>query len=281
MIIFARLLQGFAQGGEFGAATATLLETGSAKGRGFRASWQLASQGAAALMGSGIAALLTYRLSGEQLLDWGWRVPFLIGTLIMPVGVYLRRHIVEEPPKQAKTVRSSAEPGLVRKWFLTVFAIMGMTVATYVLMYYIPTYSIQYLKMPAKLSMLVSICAAIVSLTLCPIWGALSDKMQRRKPLILVGRIALIVLLYPAFWLMNQFPSLPVMVGLIVLLMLFYTMGSAPAYALMPENFPKHVRAGYLASAYAVAVSVFGVRRNWLWRGLSRLRAIRWPPRGT
>ncbi|WP_031357808.1 MFS transporter [Caballeronia sordidicola] len=258
LIIFARLLQGFAQGGEFGAATATLLETGSAKGRGFRASWQLASQGAAALMGSGIAALLTYQLSGEQLLDWGWRVPFLIGTLIMPVGVYLRRHIVEEPPKQAKAARSSLEPGLVRKWFLTVFAIMGMTVATYVLMYYIPTYSIQYLKMPPKLSMLVSIFAAIVSLTLCPVWGALSDKMQRRKPLILVGRIVLIVLLYPAFWLMNQFPSLPVMVGLIVLLMLFYTMGSAPAYALMPENFPKHVRAGYLASAYAVAVSVFG-----------------------
>jgi MHS family proline/betaine transporter-like MFS transporter len=258
LIIFARLLQGFAQGGEFGAATATLLETGSAKGRGFRASWQLASQGAAALMGSGIAALLTYHLSSEQLLDWGWRVPFLIGTLIMPVGVYLRRHIVEEPPKQAKATKSSLEPALVRKWFLTVFAIMGMTVATYVLMYYIPTYSIQYLKMPAKLSMLVSICAAIVSLTLCPVSGALSDKMQRRKPLILVGRIVLIVLLYPAFWLMNQFPSLPVMVGLIVLLMLFYTMGSAPAYALMPENFPKHVRAGYLASAYAVAVSVFG-----------------------
>jgi MFS transporter, MHS family, proline/betaine transporter len=248
LIIFARLLQGFAQGGEFGAATATLLETGSAKGRGFRASWQLASQGAAALMGSGIAALLTYQLSGEQLLDWGWRVPFLIGTLIMPVGVYLRRHIVEEPPKQAKAARSSLEPGLVRKWFLTVFAIMGMTVATYVLMYYIPTYSIQYLKMPPKLSMLVSIF----------VWGALSDKMQRRKPLILAGRIVLIVLLYPAFWLMNQFPSLPVMVALIVLLMLFYTMGSAPAYALMPENFPKHVRAGYLASAYAVAVSVFG-----------------------
>ena len=111
LIIFARLLQGFAQGGEFGAATATLLETGSAKGRGFRASWQLASQGAAALMGSGIAALLTYQLSSEQLLDWGWRVPFLIGTLIMPVGVYLRRHIVEEPPKQAKAAGSSLEPG--------------------------------------------------------------------------------------------------------------------------------------------------------------------------
>jgi MHS family proline/betaine transporter-like MFS transporter len=258
LIVFARLLQGFAQGGEFGAATATLLETGTAKGRGFRASWQLASQGAAALLGSGMAALLNYQLTSAQLLDWGWRVPFLAGVLIMPVGVYLRRHIVEEPPVAGKTQRSSLEPVLVRKWFLTVFAIMGMTVATYVLMYYIPTYSIQYLKLPPKLSMLVSIGAAFVSLTLCPVWGALSDRMQRRKPLTVIGRVTLIVLLYPAFWLMNHFPALPVVFALIVLLMIFYTMGSAPAYALMPENFPKHVRAGYLASAYAVAVSVFG-----------------------
>lgn len=256
LIVIARLVQGFAQGGEFGAATATLLETGSAKGRGFRASWQLASQGAAALLGSGMAALLTYHLTGPQLLDWGWRVPFLAGTLIMPVGVYLRRHIVDDEP--VKTEHSRFEPALVRKWFLTVFAIMGMTVATYVLMYYIPTYSIQYLKMPPKLSMLVSIGAACVSLLMCPIWGALSDRMGRRKPLTVFGRVVLIALLYPAFWLMNQFPTLPVVTGLIVLLMFFYTMGSAPAYALMPENFPKHVRAGYLASAYAVAVSVFG-----------------------
>jgi hypothetical protein len=68
--------------------------------------------------------------------------------------------------------------------------------------------------------------------------------MQRRKPLIVTGRLVLIALLYPAFWLMNQFPALPVVLGLIVLLMFFYTMGSAPAYALLPENFPKHVRAG-------------------------------------
>ncbi|MCX4174749.1 MULTISPECIES: MFS transporter [Paraburkholderia] len=256
LIVIARLVQGFAQGGEFGAATATLLETGSAKGRGFRASWQLASQGAAALLGSGMAALLTYHLTGPELLDWGWRVPFLAGTLIMPVGVYLRRHIVDDEP--VKTEHSRFEPALVRKWFLTVFAIMGMTVATYVLMYYIPTYSIQYLKMPPKLSMLVSIGAACVSLLMCPIWGALSDRMGRRKPLTVFGRVVLIALLYPAFWLMNQVPTLPVVTGLIVLLMFFYTMGSAPAYALMPENFPKHVRAGYLASAYAVAVSVFG-----------------------
>ncbi|SAL79421.1 MFS transporter [Caballeronia telluris] len=258
LIVFARLLQGFAQGGEFGAATATLLETGMAESRALRASWQLASQGAAALLGSGMAALLNYYLSRAQMLDWGWRVPFVVRILIMPVGVYLRRHIVEEPPAARKSETAGLDRALVGKWFLTVFAIMGMTVATYVLIYYIPTYLIQYLKLPARLSMLVSIGAAFASLTLCPIWGALSDRMQRRKPLIVTGRLVLVALLYPAFWLMNQFPALPVVLGLIVLLMFFYTMGSAPAYALLPENFPKHVRAGYLGSAYAVAVSVFG-----------------------
>ncbi|RKE39628.1 MHS family proline/betaine transporter-like MFS transporter [Paraburkholderia sp. BL23I1N1] len=258
LVILARLLQGFAQGGEFGAATATLLETGSDSARGFRASWQLASQGAAALLGSGTAALLTYSLTDSQLLDWGWRVPFLIGTLIMPVGIYLRRHVVDEPHQAHAEKIAVFEPALVRKWFLVVFTIMGTTVATYVLTYYIPVYSTQYLKLPHKLSMLTSIGAAICSLALCPIWGALSDKLQRRKPLIVYGRLALIALLHPAFWLMNQFPILPVVVGMVIIMMFFYTMGSAPAYALMPENFPKHARAGYLGSAYAVAVASFG-----------------------
>ena len=257
-IVMARLLQGFAQGGEVGAATATMLETGSGKSRGFRASWQLASQGAAVLLGSGMAALLTYQLTDEQLHAWGWRVPFAFGMLIMPVGIYLRRHIGEEPKKAPEQAASALEPGMVRKWFLTVFSVMGMTVATYVLMYYIPTYSIQYLNLPAKLSILVSVSAAVVSLTMCPVWGAWTDRIGRRKPVILFGRIMLIALLYPAFWLMNHFPSLPVVMCLNVVLMLFYTMGSAPAFALMPENFPRHLRASYLASAYAVSVSVFG-----------------------
>lgn len=258
LVVAARLLQGFAQGGEFGAATATLLETGTDGARGFRASWQLASQGAASLLGSGTAALLTYSLSESQLLEWGWRVPFLIGTLIMPVGIYLRRHLVDEPQSAHTKKAIIFDAGLARKWFLVIFTVMGTTVATYVLVYYIPLYSTQYLKVPYKLSMLTSVGAAISSLVLCPLWGALSDKLQRRKPLIIVGRLALIVLLYPAFWLMNLVPTLPVVVSMVIVMMFFYTMGSAPAYALMPENFPKHARAGYMGSAYAVAVTVFG-----------------------
>lgn len=282
LIVAARLLQGFAQGGEFGAATATLLEMGGAKSRGFRASWQLASQGAAALLGSGLAASLGFLLSDDTMHSWGWRIPFLLGTLIAPVGIYLRRHIQEEPPKP-KTVAGRDDPkrGLyVRNWCLTIFSIMGMSVSTYVMMYYMPTYCIQYLGLPPKMSMLAGVAASTISLVMCPIYGAWSDKMGRRKPLTIIGRVGLIVLLYPAFWIMTHFPSLPVVLAALIVLMLCYTMGSAPAYALMPENFPKHLRAGYMSSAYAIAVSVFGgtaqLVAGWLIRVTGNKMAPAW-----
>ncbi|WP_439654805.1 MFS transporter [Trinickia terrae] len=280
LIVFARLVQGFAQGGEFGAATAMLLETGSDRSRGFRASWQLASQGGAALLGSGMAALLTNLLTEPQLHAWGWRVPFLMGMLIAPVGIYLRRHIVEEPPKaDAGGVRNWRALD-VRNWFLVVFAIMGMTVATYLLMYYLPTYCIQYLKLPARLSMLVGVGAALVSLVMCPLYGAWSDRMGRRKPLIVTGRVLLLVLIYPAFWMMTHFPALPAVMAMMLALMLCYTMGSGPAYALMPENFPKAIRAGFMSSAYAVSVSLFGGTAQlvaaWLIRVSGNVMAPAW-----
>ncbi len=259
LIVIARLVQGFAQGGEFGAATATLLEMGGTASRGFRASWQLANQGAAALLGSGLAASLGFLLSDETMHSWGWRIPFLLGVLIAPVGIYLRRHIREEA-SAAKAVATRDDPkrGLyVRNWFLTIVSIMGMSVSTYVvMMYYMPTYCIQYLHLPAKMSMLACVASSVISLVMCPIYGAMSDRMGRRKPLTIIGRVALIVL------------------------MLCYTMGSAPAYALMPENFPKHLRAGYMSSAYAIAVSVFGgtaqLVAGWLIRATGNKMAPAW-----
>lgn len=258
LIVLARLIQGFAQGGEFGAATATLLETGSDERRGFRASWQLASQGAAALLGAAVAAVLTFSLSADALAEWGWRIPFLLGTLIVPVGIYLRRHIVDEPPAAKPAGRRMFEARHVRNWLLTVFSIMGMSVSSYIMIYYLPTYSIQQLGLPERLSIMVALATSVISFVMCPIYGAWSDKLRKRKPLAMFGRLMLLLLLYPAFWAMTHFPTLPAVMSVMIVLMLFYTMGSAPAYALMPESFPRHIRASYMASAYAVAVSLFG-----------------------
>lgn len=280
LIVVARLVQGFAQGGEFGAATATLLEMGGAASRGFRASWQLATQGGAALLGSGLAASLSFLLPAATMHSWGWRIPFLAGTLIAPVGFYLRRHLREEPPAaRAHISRDDPKRGLyVRNWFLTIFSIMGMSVSQYVLVYYMPTYCIQYLGLPSRMSMLAGVAASTVSLVMCPVYGAWSDRMGRRKPLTITGRTILILLLYPGFWAMTHFPSLPVVLAMLIVLMLCYTMGSAPAYALMPENFPKHLRAGYLSSAYAISVAAFGGTAQLVAAWLIRLTGSKMAP---
>ena len=96
LILVARLLQGFSVGGEFGSAVTFLAEQ-TASRKGFVASWQWASTGITGLFASGFGIVLTTTLSPEQLVDWGWRVPFLFGILVGPVGLYIRRRLDETP----------------------------------------------------------------------------------------------------------------------------------------------------------------------------------------
>src|SRR6201987_4083691 len=97
LILLARLTQGFSVGGEFGSAVTFLAEQ-TASRKGFVASWQWASTGIPGPLASGFGILLTSLLSPEQLVDWGWRVPFLFGILVCPVGLYIRRRL-DEPPE--------------------------------------------------------------------------------------------------------------------------------------------------------------------------------------
>jgi MFS family permease len=95
LIVTARLLQGFATGGEYASATAFLVETAPANQRGLYGSWQLVGQMLAILGGVGMGALITHNLDQGQLEAWGWRLPFLVGLLIAPVGLWIRRYMDE------------------------------------------------------------------------------------------------------------------------------------------------------------------------------------------
>lgn len=262
LIVFARLVQGFSQGGEFGAATSTLLEQGNSARRGFRASWQLATQGGAALMGSGIAATLSAVLSKESLESWGWRVPFVIGLLIAPVGLYLRRRLADDPAGDAHGIQR----GVLRELFtdhlrtlvLLTLMVMGGTVSTYILTFYMPTYAIHTLGLPMSLSMLVGVTSGCVTLIACPLFGLLSDRIGSRKRPMLIGRGVLVLLLFPAFILIDRFPSLATIMPLTGLMLLFFAMGSASEFALMCESFPRHVRATGISISYALSVCIFG-----------------------
>ena len=95
IIVLARLLQGFTTGGEFASATSFLIESAPAHRRGFYGSWQMVGQGLAVLFGVLLGALLTRNFAPEALDSWGWRVPFLLGLIIGPVGLFIRRHLQE------------------------------------------------------------------------------------------------------------------------------------------------------------------------------------------
>ena len=111
LVIVARLVQGFSAGGEFGSSTAFLVEHMPGK-RGFVASWQFASQGISSLLGAGFGLLLTSTLTEPELQSWGWRIPFLFGVLIGPIGLYIRNNIEDatarpRPSTMRRRARSS------------------------------------------------------------------------------------------------------------------------------------------------------------------------------
>jgi MHS family proline/betaine transporter-like MFS transporter len=190
-------------------------------------------------------------------------MPFVLGVLIAPVGLYLRRRLTDDTPGAhhhglQRGVLHELFTQHLRTLLLITLAVMGGTVSTYVLTFYMPTYAIHTLGLPMSLSMLVGVASGLVVLIMCPLFGLLSDRLRSRKLPILFGRGVLVLLLFPAFMLMNRFPTIAAIMPLTALMLVFYSMGSASEFALMCESFPRHVRATGISIAYAVSVCVFG-----------------------
>lgn len=159
LIVLARCIQGFSAGGEFGAATAFLAEQHPER-RGFFASWQFASQGLTTVLATAFGAVLAGALSVEQLDSWGWRIPFLFGLLIGPVGYYLRSHVEETAEFRSTHVRRAPlrEAFLEGKKRLLISfgAVVLCTVAMYTILF-LPTYAVRQLGLPASGSFLATL----------------------------------------------------------------------------------------------------------------------------
>jgi len=92
LLLAGRILQGFSAGGEIGSATAFLVEHAPSPRRGRYTAWLQASMGMSNMLGALVAFAVTTRLSAAEVTGWGWRIPFLFGLSIVPVGFYLREH---------------------------------------------------------------------------------------------------------------------------------------------------------------------------------------------
>ena len=186
--MLARLLQGMATGGEFASATAFLVESAPSGRRGFYGSLQMVGQSIAALAGAAAGMLITQGLTPEQVDSWGWRVPFLFGLLIGPVGLYIRRHLSETEAfieASASQVERVGLLGLWRDHSRSVLACFGLvvsgTIMYYVVLIYMPTYAKTQLHIPLADAFVAQV-AGLICLTLAiPLFGHLSDRIGQRN----------------------------------------------------------------------------------------------------
>jgi MHS family proline/betaine transporter-like MFS transporter len=264
LIIVARMLQGFSTGGEFGAATAFMVEHAEPSRRGYFASWQLATQGLATVLAAGVSALLSSLLSDAQLGEWGWRVAFAVGLLIGPVGFYIRSQIDETPDFQKAAARDEIKTPLHdvlikgrTSLLLAIGVISGATAFNYVHKLYMPTYALKQLGIAATSSYLGALVTGATLMVMAPVFGGLSDRYGRFRVLTL----ALLVTglsSYPMFVWLNHFPSVTtlLMVQAMVGVLIAACLGPIPA--MLADIFPTSIRGTGLALSYNFSVTLFG-----------------------
>jgi MHS family proline/betaine transporter-like MFS transporter len=260
LLVVARLLQGFSAGGEWGSSTAFIVEWAPKGERGFYGSFQQTSVVAGILLGSGIAALLNTFMTPADMESWGWRIPFLLGGIIGPVGMYMRRTIDETPAYQRAVAEPAAAPDPTSPWVLAGRAFgftIVWTVCFYVLLNYMPTYTQKYLKLSASAALWSNTIGLLVLVIAIPLMGRLSDRIGR-KPLLLGCCAAFIVLPYPIFGFLASGASYGSLIAAQILFAILISMFSGPGPAAISEIFPTRTRSLWMTSGYALAVAIFG-----------------------
>ena len=264
LIVIARLLQGVATGGEFASATSFLVESAPAGKRGFYGSLQMVGQSMAALAGAGAGMLITQGLTPEQVDGWGWRLPFIFGLLIGPVGLYIRRHLNETEAFIEASAQQVERVGLRQLWrehTQSVMACFGLVVAGtimyYVVLIYMPTYAKTQLQIPLGEAFIAQVAGLICLTLITPVFGMLSDRIGRR-PVLMSAMLCYLILPYPLLvWLLSE-PSLARLAVMQVVLCSTVAMSFGPVSTALAEQFPVHMRSTGLALAYNFAVMLFG-----------------------
>jgi MFS family permease len=259
ILIVCRVVQGFGLGGEVGPSSVFLVEAAPPAKRAFYASWQLASQGIAVLAAGAIGVGLSLALTKQQLGDWGWRVPFVLCLALIPLAMYLRRAMpetLEAGARHAVRVGRDRLRAHARLITLAVLVVLGGTVSTYV-GNYMTTYAIQTLKLPSTLSLAATVVGGLATTVFALLGGWLADRVGRRQ-VMLIPRIVLALVTWPAFLLLSSAPNAATLFLAVVVLSGLTGMSGGASLVIIPELLPKAVRATGLSIAYALGVSIFG-----------------------
>lgn len=263
MVLAGRLLQGFSAGVELGSTSVYLAEIAKPYNKGFIVSFQSASQQIAVMVAAALGVGLASLISAQDMAAWGWRIPLLIGCLIVPVLFFLRRHLQEteafatqhSPPKLKEILTT-----IQQEWRVIVtglFIVLMTTTSFYIITAYTPSFGSAVLHLSAHVSLVVTLCVGLSNFVLVPVFGALSDKIGR-KPL-LTGATALAILTaYPTMhWLVSA-PSFGRLLSVELWLSVLYSAYNGAAVVYLTEIVPPRIRTTGFSLAYSLATCVGG-----------------------
>jgi len=254
--LFFRLLQGFALGGEVGPNIAYLMEAAPPNRRGLFISLNFASADFAVLVAGLVGFGLSSALTAAQLESWGWRAAFLLGAAIVPLGLRLRRTLVETLNREEETpARTSSKPVLLLA-AAGLLIIAGATISNYTLDY-LTTYAQSTLHMAVPTAFAATVILGLIGVLGDLAGGLLSDRFGPKRVLILPW-LLLIAGIVPVFHVLNETRTATALLLSTAVLTTFHILGSSPATIHFAEALPARVRAGGIGIVYAVAIAIFG-----------------------
>ena len=256
LVLFWRLVQGFALGGEVGPSTAFLAEAAPPHRRGLYVSMQMFGQNVAVLVAGLIGLALAQVMDDAMLASWGWRIALAIGVAVVPIGLVLRRTLPETLPDDAPATRAPPLRDYRRTAIIAFVALLSGTIMTYVTNY-LTTFAKTTLHLPSGTAFWATIAVGIGGTIGAPLGGWLADRYGRRPAMILPTLFVCLITL-PAFWLLTVAPGKASLFAVGCTLRLSIAIALSAALVHITEDFPARIRSGALAIVYALAISIFG-----------------------
>jgi len=258
LVVFFRLVQGFALGGEVGPTTAFLIEAPPARQRGFYGSLQGASQYLSSFAAGLVGTILSLVLSAQDFGAWGWRIAFLIGAAAVPFGLMVRRTLPET--MHAPAPHAERTSTLVRRHLgdatCGLLMLAHATICTYVILF-LPTYAQHTLHMQATNAFIAIMVIGATGAASAALSGIVSDRVGR-KPVMMIPTIVLICITVPAFMVLNYLRTEPVLLGVAFVLTAIFAASGNNTIVTTSELMPPRIRSAGMSVIYALAIAIFG-----------------------
>ena len=263
LILLSRLLQGFSAGVELGGVSVYLAEIATPGHKGFYVSWQSASQQVAVMVTALLGVVLSSLLAPTTMDSWGWRIPFLVGCLIIPLLFLLRRSLAETEAFQAR----KHHPTMTRiirtvatHWAIVLAGVMLVamtTVSFYLITAYTPTFGSSELHLTAVQSLFVTLCVGVSNFIWLPVMGSVSDRLGR-KPLLITFTVLALITAYPAMRWLTAEPSFLRLLLVALWLSFLYGSYNGAMVVSLTEIMPVEVRTSGFSLAYSLATALLG-----------------------